>query len=108
MNASIYVWWKDLLKKEKKEIPMLMGISFAIKDNILVKGETASSASKILENYKAVYARVNADAESANEYNQRKVKIIFCDMITATNMSENFIFRSEFFRICFFEAIKVF
>src|ERR1039458_1285937 len=43
------------LKKEKKEVPMLMGIPLAIKDNILVKGESASSASKILENYKATY-----------------------------------------------------
>ena len=43
------------LKKEKKEIPLLMGIPLAIKDNILVKGKTASSASKILENYKATY-----------------------------------------------------
>ena len=34
---------------------LLTGIPFAIKDNILVKGEIASGGSLILENYKAVY-----------------------------------------------------
>ena len=34
---------------------LLTGIPFAIKDNILVKGQIASGASKILEQYKAVY-----------------------------------------------------
>lgn len=43
------------LKKEGKEIPMLMGIPLAIKDNILINGRKASSASKILENYTATY-----------------------------------------------------
>lgn len=33
----------------------LLGIPFAIKDNILVKGQIASAASKILENYRATY-----------------------------------------------------
>ncbi len=33
----------------------ITGIPFAIKDNIVVKGEIASAGSKILENYKAVY-----------------------------------------------------
>ena len=33
----------------------LSGVPFAIKDNILIKGKIASAASKILENYKAVY-----------------------------------------------------
>jgi aspartyl-tRNA(Asn)/glutamyl-tRNA(Gln) amidotransferase subunit A len=33
----------------------LTGIPFAIKDNILIEGRIASSASKILENYKATY-----------------------------------------------------
>ena len=33
----------------------LTGIPLAIKDNILIKGKIASSASKILENYRAVY-----------------------------------------------------
>jgi aspartyl-tRNA(Asn)/glutamyl-tRNA(Gln) amidotransferase subunit A len=39
----------------EKDFPMLCGIPFAIKDNILIKGKTASSASKILEHYKATY-----------------------------------------------------
>ncbi|MFA6227243.1 MAG: Asp-tRNA(Asn)/Glu-tRNA(Gln) amidotransferase subunit GatA [Candidatus Paceibacterota bacterium] len=34
---------------------MLTGIPFSIKDNILIKGRKASSASKILENYTATY-----------------------------------------------------
>lgn len=34
---------------------LLTGIPFAIKDNILIKGKIASSASKILENYHATY-----------------------------------------------------
>ncbi|GMQ95474.1 MAG: Asp-tRNA(Asn)/Glu-tRNA(Gln) amidotransferase subunit GatA [Patescibacteria group bacterium] len=33
----------------------LVGIPIAIKDNMLIKGKVASSASKILEHYKAVY-----------------------------------------------------
>ncbi len=33
----------------------LSGITFAIKDNMLIKGQTCSSASKILENYTAPY-----------------------------------------------------
>ncbi len=41
--------------KVKKDFPLLMGIPIAVKDNILVKGKIASSASKILENYKATY-----------------------------------------------------
>lgn len=40
---------------EKGKASILTGIPFAIKDNILIKGKRASSASKILENYKAVY-----------------------------------------------------
>lgn len=35
---------------------LLTGIPFAIKDNILIKGRIASSASKILEGYKATYS----------------------------------------------------
>lgn len=39
----------------KEKIPELAGVPMAIKDNILVKGEIATCASKILENYKAPY-----------------------------------------------------
>jgi aspartyl-tRNA(Asn)/glutamyl-tRNA(Gln) amidotransferase subunit A len=42
-------------KKAGKDFPMLCGIPFAIKDNILIKGKIASSASKILEDYRATY-----------------------------------------------------
>ncbi len=45
---------------------ILTGIPFAIKDNILVEGRTASAASKILENYKASYdATVIKDLKKA-------------------------------------------
>ena len=42
-------------RSKNKDFPLLCGIPFAIKDNILIKGKTASSASKILEHYKATY-----------------------------------------------------
>jgi aspartyl-tRNA(Asn)/glutamyl-tRNA(Gln) amidotransferase subunit A len=40
---------------EKNNVTLLTGIPIAIKDNILIKGRIASSASKMLENYKATY-----------------------------------------------------
>ena len=57
---------------------LLTGIPFAIKDNILVKGETASAGSKILENYKAVY---DADVIEA-------LKSAGAVLIGRTNMDE--------------------
>jgi len=39
----------------KTDITMLTGIPFAIKDNILIKGRIATSASKILEGFQAPY-----------------------------------------------------
>ena len=56
-----------------------MGIPFAIKDNILVKGKTASSASKILENYKATY-----DATVIKKLQQENGAVL----IGRTNMDE--------------------
>jgi aspartyl-tRNA(Asn)/glutamyl-tRNA(Gln) amidotransferase subunit A len=41
--------------KEKKNITLLTGIPFSVKDNILVKGRIVSSASKMLENYHGTY-----------------------------------------------------
>lgn len=41
--------------KNKQNVTLLTGIPIAIKDNILIKGRIASSASKMLENYKATY-----------------------------------------------------
>lgn len=40
---------------DKGESKNLTGIPIAIKDNILIKGKIASGASKILQNYRAVY-----------------------------------------------------
>jgi len=45
----------DKILKEGSDSNILTGIPVAIKDNILIKGKIASSASKILENYKATY-----------------------------------------------------
>ncbi len=39
----------------KKDFPVLTGVPCSIKDAILVKGQKATSASKILENYEASY-----------------------------------------------------
>jgi aspartyl-tRNA(Asn)/glutamyl-tRNA(Gln) amidotransferase subunit A len=38
-----------------KEVPLLVGLPAAIKDNILVKGQKCTAGSKILENYVAPY-----------------------------------------------------
>ncbi|MFA6476541.1 MAG: Asp-tRNA(Asn)/Glu-tRNA(Gln) amidotransferase subunit GatA [Candidatus Paceibacterota bacterium] len=42
--------------KSGKDVDILTGIPMAIKDNILIKGRIASSASKMLENYVATYS----------------------------------------------------
>jgi len=42
-------------KIEKGEKGQLLGIPIALKDNILVRGKTASAGSRILENYIATY-----------------------------------------------------
>ncbi len=58
-NALVQAKFADIAiaeaRKAKKDFPLLAGIPVAVKDNILVKGQIASSASKILENYKATY-----------------------------------------------------
>ncbi len=62
LNAYLEVF-DDVLKQaeiadekiKNGESGILTGIPLAIKDNILIKGKTASSASRILENYRAAY-----------------------------------------------------
>lgn len=62
LNAYIEVYG-DVLEQAKQadekiksgKATLLTGIPFAIKDNILIKGKKASSASKILEGYVASY-----------------------------------------------------
>jgi aspartyl-tRNA(Asn)/glutamyl-tRNA(Gln) amidotransferase subunit A len=41
--------------KEGGDLPPLLGIPFAIKNNILIKGKKATASSKMLENYTATY-----------------------------------------------------
>ena len=45
----------DVAIARGEEVGMLAGVPLAIKDNILIEGLQATSASKILENYKAAY-----------------------------------------------------
>lgn len=45
----------DKKKSEKKPLGKLAGVPIAIKDNILIKGEIATCASKFLTNYRAPY-----------------------------------------------------
>ncbi len=65
-NKEIHAYlevFSDVLEQAKEadkrfkegRATMLTGIPFAIKDNILIEGRIASSASKILENYRATY-----------------------------------------------------
>jgi len=56
----------------------LLGIPLAIKDNILIKGRTASASSKMLESYRATY-----DATAAN-----KLKEAGAVFLGRTNMDE--------------------
>lgn len=63
LNAYLEVFGDAVAKAEaiddkisrKEEISVLAGIPLAIKDNILIKGRVCSSASKILQNYRATY-----------------------------------------------------
>src|SRR3989344_5335246 len=45
----------DKIISSGKDFPLLCGVPCAIKDNILVEGQQATAASKILENYVAPY-----------------------------------------------------
>src|SRR3989344_2905884 len=65
LNAYLEVFEEDALKQAQKideriasgETPgILWGVPVAVKDNILIEGKIASSASKILENYVASYS----------------------------------------------------
>ena len=64
LNTFLDVYEKQALKEAKKvdkkieagkEIGLLEGIPYAVKDNFCVKDEIATAGSKILENYKAPY-----------------------------------------------------
>ena len=65
-------------RSAKKDFPLLCGIPCGIKDNILIQGRIASSASKMLENYQATY-----DATAIKKLKEQGV--IF---IGRTNMDE--------------------
>ncbi|MDO8600543.1 MAG: Asp-tRNA(Asn)/Glu-tRNA(Gln) amidotransferase subunit GatA [bacterium] len=57
LHAFLEPFFHTKHQAEEKEFNegALSGIPFAIKDNILIKGQVASAGSKILENYKASY-----------------------------------------------------
>src|SRR5438552_4115987 len=45
----------DQLKKQGQPLPVLAGVPLVIKDNISIQGQRCTCASKILENYTALY-----------------------------------------------------
>jgi aspartyl-tRNA(Asn)/glutamyl-tRNA(Gln) amidotransferase subunit A len=45
----------DIAAAKNESVDILAGVPLAIKDNILIEGQPATAASKILENYKASY-----------------------------------------------------
>lgn len=64
LNAYLELFPKDSvaiaaaqqrIDTEGENAPLLCGIPMAIKDNILIEGQVASAASRILENYRAPY-----------------------------------------------------
>lgn len=65
-------------KKKGADTPPLLGVPIALKNNILVKGKKATGASKILENYTAVYSATIVD----------RLKAAGAIVVGATNMDE--------------------
>ncbi|MBU1159694.1 Asp-tRNA(Asn)/Glu-tRNA(Gln) amidotransferase subunit GatA, partial [Patescibacteria group bacterium] len=63
LNAYLEIFEDAFVEAEKQDkeilegnsLKPLSGISFAIKDNILIKGKICSASSKMLENYHATY-----------------------------------------------------
>ena len=86
IHAYLEVWEDSALAEAKAADAIiarggaqaLTGIPFAIKDNILIEGRTASSASKMLENYTASY-----DATVIQKLKQQGVVLL-----GRTNMDE--------------------
>ncbi|MEK7146776.1 MAG: Asp-tRNA(Asn)/Glu-tRNA(Gln) amidotransferase subunit GatA [Patescibacteria group bacterium] len=68
----------DIALAKGEDLGDLAGVPLAIKDNILIKGQPATAASKILENYKASYDSTVA----------RKLKASGAVFLGKTNMDE--------------------
>lgn len=68
----------ELYKINKKNTPILLGMPFAVKNNILIKNKKATAGSEILKNYKATY-----DASII-----KKLKEAGAIIIGSTNMDE--------------------
>ncbi|MBI5148039.1 MAG: Asp-tRNA(Asn)/Glu-tRNA(Gln) amidotransferase subunit GatA [Parcubacteria group bacterium] len=68
----------DIALAEGKNPGALAGVPLAVKDNILIEGELATAASKILENYRAAY-----DATVV-----KKLKATGAALLGKTNMDE--------------------
>lgn len=87
LNAYLEVFESDAIAEAQKideriakgEIPgILWGMPVAVKDNILIEGKIASSASKILENYIASYSATAVE----------KLKKVGAIILGRTNMDE--------------------
>lgn len=77
-DAFISAESADLLVAKNEPVEMLAGVPLAIKDAILIDGQPATAASKILEHYKAVY-----DATVI-----KKLKMARAVFLGKTNMDE--------------------
>lgn len=110
-QAGCYLWWdeREQLIQLKAIRPATWGEVHTLNDdeNILDSttkvtekpderisqvwvyyGKTSPVLDDKAENYRTVYVKVDADAETAFEYGQSKVKVIFCPYIPESNTAQ--------------------